>query len=86
LPLDGCAIANAVKAVSSPDYRIHVRLRTYRNTSGCPKTKYSIQLRPKAMMFDATITMMLNRMSSRGPHTRSRYLAAAGRATTEMMN
>jgi hypothetical protein len=46
----------------------------------------SIQLSPKAMIFDATITMMLNLISSRGPHTRSRYLAAAGRAMTEMMN
>ena len=48
-----------------------------------PRTRYTSQLNPKAMIFEPTIVTKQNRTSSYGPHTRSRNRQLNGKATIE---
>ena len=52
-------------------------LDTYKNT-GFLRTKYSIQLRPKAITFDTVMVTTTNLSVSTAPHRRSKYLRDAG--------
>jgi hypothetical protein len=46
----------------------------------------SIQLKPKAIMFEATMETSINLMVSMLPHRRSKYFRAAGTNTIVAMN
>lgn len=46
----------------------------------------SIQLKPKAIMFEATTETKINFMVSTLPHRRSKYFRAAGTKTKDAMN
>lgn len=52
-------------------------INTYKNT-GFLRTKYSIQLRPKAIIFDTPMVTTINLRVSIAPHKRSKYLSEAG--------
>ena len=49
-------------------------------------TTNSIQLKPKAIMFEATTETKINLMVSMLPHRRSKYFRAAGTKTKDAMN
>lgn len=58
----------------------------YRNWSNQPVAKNSIQLRPNAMMFEATIVTTMNLIVSTAPQSLSRYLSDAGTKIMVAMN
>ena len=59
---------------------------THKKSSALPVTKYSIQLNPKAMMFDTPTDARMNFTSSTLPHKRSRYFRDAGTKISVAMN
>jgi hypothetical protein len=59
---------------------------THRKRSAFFVTANSIQLKPKAIMFEATTETKINLMVSMLPHRRSKYFRAAGTKTIDAMN
>jgi hypothetical protein len=59
---------------------------THKKSSALPVTKYSIQLNPKAMIFDTPTDARMNFTSSTLPHKRSRYFRDAGTKISVAMN
>jgi hypothetical protein len=58
----------------------------YRNRSAFRVAINSIQLNPKAMIFEATIETTMNFNVSTLPHIRSRYFRQAGTKIKDAMN
>jgi hypothetical protein len=59
---------------------------THRKRSVFFVTTDSIQLKPKAITFEATTETKINLMVSMVPHRRSKYFRAAGTKTIDAMN
>jgi hypothetical protein len=59
---------------------------THKKRSAFLVTTNSIQLKPKAIMFEATTDTKINLMVSMLPHRRSKYFRAAGTKTKDAMN
>ena len=63
-----------------------LRAITHKKRSAFFVAMNSIQLKPKAIMFEATIETKINLMVSVLPHRRSRYFKAAGTKTIDAIN